>query len=211
MAAGMALWTTGTSQDEESMTAKVMIIFRYVAIFLLVFIHIDVVAGEEMMRQSELREQISALGKATDIILMLVPKNMNFYKDVSEETLPRVSCVYEIHGSDATNAKIISLLSGAIRFDNVIMLDDKRAGKVKYLRVGIIFKKGDDAVGEFYFSELVENGEVSGKFNRQRVRLRANVLNSIYALPSETDATLIMNNYQLPGNYGSPCVKYLER
>ena len=190
MAAGVATWTAGAIINTQAQAPAPDNVL--------------------MTKQSELREQISTLGKATDIIFMLVPPKMNFYKDVVEETLPRVSCVYEIHGSDATNAKVISLLFGAIRLDNVIVLEDRRAGKVKYLRVGIIFKKGADVVGEFYFSALVENGEVSGKFNRQRVKLRANVLNSIYALPSETDATLIMNNYQLPKNYKSPCLEYLQ-
>jgi len=165
----------------------IVVILSASLVFLLLLVPTNRSQGMEANMRRDLRVQIAALDAATQITLMIVPLGLQFRFRVDATGLPRIACVYRID-EESGKKEVISILSDGIfegRSDDPIYRDS---------RVGIVFKRSSDVIGELYFFELDVGGGIPGILDHQQVRIRADTLARIRALPGHVNAKLIASN-----------------
>jgi len=161
-------------------------------ILLLLLVLMNRPQAVEAKMQQDLKAQIVALDAATEITLMVIPPSgeMAFRRAVDVAALPIVTCVYRIDDESGKKA-VTSILSDGIiegRSDDVEKLD---------LRIGIVFKRDADVIGELYFCENY-GGQVPGIFDQRPVRIGPDAFARLRALPGAVNAQLIANKLNRP-------------
>jgi hypothetical protein len=152
--------------------------------------------GEEAPNALDLKTQILALQEADEILLMILPYGMLPNDLITIEDLPKVASIYRIYNNESGKVRVISVLADKV-------LDGNKYRGELFPQIGILFKRHSEIIGQFYFSLFDENnvedrgkipsedGEIPGRFNRRRVKLRKDSVNEIRALPASTNATVI--------------------
>jgi hypothetical protein len=190
------------------------VILGFFLVFSALAAETDHAKGEGVAKQSDLKSQISALDRATEIILMTIPSGRRYIYTINAYYLPKVSCVYSLHDVGVEKSKVVSALSDGILQDNGIIQDDGHNELVYLtaidLRIGIVFKKDSEVIGEFYFADVADSKGIPGWFDRRRVWLRPSALINIRALPAETKATLLASDKESVALYEKLHMKFCE-
>jgi hypothetical protein len=129
------------------------------------------VASSEVVMASndlaDIKDKLSRLRTATDIVLMIVPYPMSFRVRVDEAALAEVSCVYKI-----------------------------MSGRSSDLRVGIIFKGNGKILQDFYFDDRGGHYEVNGFSGDRRISAAADLPARLRSLLTRQDVVLVKSGHK---------------
>jgi hypothetical protein len=134
--------------------------------------------------RATLQTQLSQLQAATNIVLMVIPHGVAFSVRVDEQMLPKVACVYHV-SSGPVSRNILDILNTGI-------LEYREGSKERFgIRVGIVFKNGNDVLQDFYFEDWGGTHDIKGVSGKYRILAKAELPNKLRALLTHRDVVLV--------------------